>query len=343
MVKDALCSVAGSFVDGALSGSCYGAAPSMENAAVADALALLNPALEVPEDSRLLALLANVLEAMVDATEQREHARLQARLQGHDVGGAGPQLTVFHGLRAPPISVEAYLVRIAKYAKCSPACFAHAMLHMLKLARADASFAPTRLNVHRLVLTGVLISAKFLDDRYFNNAFYAKVGGVSTAELNRLELEMLQLLDFQLSATPEQLVAVLLDAQSGRLVAQMAAAYASACGMVSALDAAHALGAGADLPCIMAAAPVAAGSVWDASAAGAACGLAAAAAAAAAAAHSAQQVAHMLQAQQQQAHMLQQLAAAQRKRRSSMDVLEGPDCRPRALHRASLEVVAMAQ
>jgi len=95
--------------------------------------------------------------------------------QGHDVGGASPQLTVFHGLRAPPISIEAYLVRIAKYAKCSPACFAHSMVHMLKLAQQDPSFAPTRLNVHRLVLTGVLISAKFLDDRYFNNAFYAKV------------------------------------------------------------------------------------------------------------------------------------------------------------------------
>lgn len=82
---------------------------------------------------------------------------------------------MFHGLRAPPISIEAYLVRIAKYAKCSPACFAHSMVHMLKLAQQDPSFAPTRLNVHRLVLTGVLISAKFLDDRYFNNAFYAKV------------------------------------------------------------------------------------------------------------------------------------------------------------------------
>lgn len=94
--------------------------------------------------------------------------------QGHEAGSA-PQLTVFHGLRAPPISVEAYLVRIAKYAKCSPACFVHSLVHMLKLAQQDASFAPTRLNVHRLLLTGVLISAKFLDDRYFNNAFYAKV------------------------------------------------------------------------------------------------------------------------------------------------------------------------
>jgi hypothetical protein len=42
---------------------------------------LQNPAVDQPEDSRLLSLLANVLEAMVDATEQREHARLHARLQ----------------------------------------------------------------------------------------------------------------------------------------------------------------------------------------------------------------------------------------------------------------------
>lgn len=47
---------------------------------------LQNPASEEPaEESRLLALLANVLEAMVDATEQREQARLQARLQVHGV------------------------------------------------------------------------------------------------------------------------------------------------------------------------------------------------------------------------------------------------------------------
>eukprot|EP00878_Enallax_costatus_P003590 GHUV01003804.1.p1 GENE.GHUV01003804.1~~GHUV01003804.1.p1 ORF type:complete len:202 (+),score=44.53 GHUV01003804.1:288-893(+) len=148
---------------------------TVDSNAVAASLELLNPASDEPaEESRLLSLLANVLEAMVDATEQREQTRLQARLQGHEAASA-PQLTVFHGLRAPPISIEAYLVRIAKYAKCSPACFVHSMVHMLKLAQQDASFAPTRLNVHRLLLTGVLISAKFLDDRYFNNAFYAKV------------------------------------------------------------------------------------------------------------------------------------------------------------------------
>jgi len=174
---------------------------------------------------------------------------------------------------------------------------------------------------------------------------------VSTVELNRLELEMLQLLEFRLSVTPEQLVGVLLDAQSGRLVAQMAAAYSSACGMASALDAAM-LGLPLELPgvnttdaaassnvagsVLCGAGQVAAAGCWEATSP---CGLAAAAAAAAA---GAQQVAQLIQQQQQQ-QLMQQLAVVHRKRRSSVDMLDGSDFRPRAYHRASLEVVAMAQ
>lgn len=39
--------------------------------------------------------------------------------------------------------------------------------------------------------------------RFFNNAYYAKVGGVSTAELNRLEMKFLFSLDFRLQVTVE--------------------------------------------------------------------------------------------------------------------------------------------
>ena len=34
--------------------------------------------------------------------------------------------------------------------------------------------------------------------RFFNNAFYARVGGISTIEMNRLELDLLFNLDFRL-------------------------------------------------------------------------------------------------------------------------------------------------
>ena len=39
--------------------------------------------------------------------------------------------------------------------------------------------------------------------RYFNNAYYAKVGGVPCAEVNSLELEFLFSINFALHATTE--------------------------------------------------------------------------------------------------------------------------------------------
>lgn len=42
-------------------------------------------------------------------------------------------------------------------------------------AQADEAMRPVPLNVHRLMLTGVLLAAKLMDDHYYNNAYYAKV------------------------------------------------------------------------------------------------------------------------------------------------------------------------
>jgi Cyclin len=46
------------------------------------------------------------------------------------------------------------------------------------------------LNVHRFVLAGLRIAAKFLEDLVWKHDRYAKVVGVSSRELSRLELGM---------------------------------------------------------------------------------------------------------------------------------------------------------
>jgi hypothetical protein len=52
----------------------------------------------------------------------------------------------------------------------------------------------------------------------------AQVGGVSTQELNRLEVEMLGLLEFRLLVTPEQVVQMLAALQLGQLGTMLLAA-----------------------------------------------------------------------------------------------------------------------
>jgi Cyclin len=60
------------------------------------------------------------------------------------------------------------------------------------------------LNVHRVVVTSVLLAAKFFDDAYYNNAYYAKVGGVLVHEMNGLEVDFLFRINFSLHATPDE-------------------------------------------------------------------------------------------------------------------------------------------
>ena len=54
----------------------------------------------------------------------------------------------------------------------------------------------------RLLITGVMLAAKFYDDRYYNNDYYSKVGGVAKKELNELEIEFLNYINFNLYVDP---------------------------------------------------------------------------------------------------------------------------------------------
>ncbi|CAN0001363.1 unnamed protein product, partial [Ectocarpus sp. 4 AP-2014] len=96
-----------------------------------------------------------------------------------------------------------YLDRILKYSSCSNECFVLGLIYMDRFIQRN-DFALTALNVHRVAITSVMVAAKFFDDQYYNNAYYAKVGGVPCVEMNSLEIEFLFGLDFNLAVTSEE-------------------------------------------------------------------------------------------------------------------------------------------
>ena len=49
-----------------------------------------------------------------------------------------------------------------------------------------------------------MLAAKFFDDHYYNNTYYAKIGGVPRNEMNILELEFLFLVNFSLYLDPNE-------------------------------------------------------------------------------------------------------------------------------------------
>lgn len=128
----------------------------------------------------------------------------QLCMRNDSLADAQRSLSKFHALRPPTISIKDYLIRIAKYAVCSSECFVLALVYIDRIIQSNPNFVVNSLNIHRLLITSVMLAAKFFDDQYFNNAYYAKVGGVPCGEMNSLEVEFLFMTNFTLFVPSEQ-------------------------------------------------------------------------------------------------------------------------------------------
>lgn len=110
----------------------------------------------------------------------------------------------FHSSRAPPISIQDYVKRLRKYFVCSSECFVVALVYIDRVGKNNDSMAVCDVTVHRLLMIALMIAAKFHDDKYYNNGYYAKVGGMTLREANILEVVMLKELKWRLVVSPEE-------------------------------------------------------------------------------------------------------------------------------------------
>lgn len=121
----------------------------------------------------------------------------------HDIKPEGP--LHFSGVDIPPISILNYAERLAKHSEASEA----ALLGMvLIIERYKEHLALHLRNIHRLMITSLCIAAKLIDDDYFSNVIYARVGGVKdpsaddkthAEEINQLEIILSKLFNWDFS------------------------------------------------------------------------------------------------------------------------------------------------
>lgn len=105
---------------------------------------------EAPGTPRVLSLLSLALERSIWKNEKCQRKN--------------DPVTVFHGTEAPSLSVFHYMERIFKYSNCSPSCFVMAYIYIERFLLGTGSCL-TSLNVHRLLISSVMIAAKFNDDK----------------------------------------------------------------------------------------------------------------------------------------------------------------------------------
>ncbi|KAI1435636.1 cyclin-domain-containing protein [Xylaria sp. CBS 124048] len=116
-------------------------------------------------------------------------------------------LTRFHSRTAPGISVQDYLQRLAKHATLTPPLLLSMVYYIDRLCALYPDFTINTLTVHRFLITSATVAGKGLSDSFWNNSYYARVGGVKVAELKLLELEFLYRVDWRIVPIPEVLEA----------------------------------------------------------------------------------------------------------------------------------------
>ncbi|PQE10811.1 metallopeptidase family M24 protein [Rutstroemia sp. NJR-2017a BBW] len=112
----------------------------------------------------------------------------------------------FYSKQPPPISLEDYLMRIHKFCPMSTAVYLATSSYIHRVAVDERVIPVTRRNSHRLILAGLRVAMKALEDQSYAHARFAKVGGVSEQELSRLEINFCFLTNFEFKTSKEALL-----------------------------------------------------------------------------------------------------------------------------------------
>ncbi|TKY45704.1 Cyclin-U4-1 protein [Spatholobus suberectus] len=157
---------------------------------------------------KVITFLSSLLEKVAESNDHNQQLQQQQKM------------SVFHGLTDPTSQFRATLIEssstpIAAHRASSCLC-----LPSTVSLRDKPSLPINSFNVHRLLITSVMVAAKFMDDMNYNNAYYAKVGGITKIEMNFLELDFLFGLGFHLNVTPGTFQAYCVHLQREMLLMQ---------------------------------------------------------------------------------------------------------------------------
>ncbi|KGO39742.1 hypothetical protein PEX1_057490 [Penicillium expansum] len=112
----------------------------------------------------------------------------------------------FLSKKVPPIPLNEYLLRLHKYCPMSTAVYLAASGYISKMTLVENVLRVLPKNMHRLVLAGVWVASKALEDLSYPHSRVAKVGGVSEQELSKLEISFCFLADFELRVDAQMLM-----------------------------------------------------------------------------------------------------------------------------------------
>ena len=97
----------------------------------------------------------------------------------------------------PKISLYDYLIRIQTYSCLEKNTLILSLIYIDRLCKIG-NFALNDYNVHRILFTAILMAIKFNEDNFYDNNYYAEIGGIKAHELKTMEYTFIKTLDFNM-------------------------------------------------------------------------------------------------------------------------------------------------
>ena len=97
----------------------------------------------------------------------------------------------------PSISIKDFLLRLTKYGKICESTLIMMLIYVDRICH-RYNFKITYHNIYKLMLIAMVIAIKYNEDEIYTSDFYAKLGGISKIELNKLEYEFVCMINFKL-------------------------------------------------------------------------------------------------------------------------------------------------
>lgn len=144
----------------------------------------------IKASNHVIEIVADILEEIVKDNENNNENEINIS----DINESAI-IRVFSSNKTPQISIKKYLTRIMKYLKPETSTVIICLIYIDKICE-NSSLQLSIYNIHRIILSCMILALKYNEDDYYSNKYYAKVGGISLKELNELEYNIMILLQF---------------------------------------------------------------------------------------------------------------------------------------------------
>ena len=108
----------------------------------------------------------------------------------------------FSGKKIPKISIELYIDRLKRYFNFEDNTLILTLIYLDRFCEFNSIKLKIN-NFHRLFLICLLVAIKYNEDLYYPNSFYAKIGGITLTDLNCMEENYLDLIEYSVFVEEE--------------------------------------------------------------------------------------------------------------------------------------------